>query len=365
MTRSTPGRSPRLMRGIAAAFAAGALTAGSIGPATAATVYNGYITPLGLAVEGSDVYVANAFAGFVTRNGGPFSGGTVLAAGQDAYASGVDVDGGEVVFTGAIGGPPGLYRVTANPAAPDLIADLATYEATVNPDQDQVYGLTGISSSCLDKFEHKVPSLPATYSGVVDSNPYAVTFDPDGGWFVADAAANAILHVSETGAVSTVAVLPPVPQVLPKELRKELRVPRIDAEPNPDRVKLPQCVIGETYLAEPVPTDVEIGPGGMLYVSLLPGLTETGGKVVVVDPDNGNVVATVASGLEAAVDTAVAPDGTVYVAELNGNRVSVWSGGTKQDEYPVPLPGAIEVEGGTVYVTTGALTDAGTVETLN
>ena len=34
---------------------------------------------------------------------------------------------------------------------------------------------------------------------------------------------------------------------------------------------LPTCTIGKTYAFEAVPTDVELGPDGMLYVSVLPG----------------------------------------------------------------------------------------------
>ena len=36
-------------------------------------------------------------------------------------------------------------------------------------------------------------------------------------------------------------------------------------------VEAPACVVGEEYAFEPVPTDVEFGPDGWLYVSSLPG----------------------------------------------------------------------------------------------
>ena len=34
---------------------------------------------------------------------------------------------------------------------------------------------------------------------------------------------------------------------------------------------LPECVTGLTYFAEPVPTDIEMGPDGNLHVTTLPG----------------------------------------------------------------------------------------------
>ena len=46
------------------------------------------------------------------------------------------------------------------------------------------------------------------YAGIYESHPYAVANDLKGGWYVADAAANAILHVGRGGRTTVAAVLP-------------------------------------------------------------------------------------------------------------------------------------------------------------
>ena len=80
---------------------------------------------------------------------------------------------------------------------------------------------------------------PPTYSGLVDSHPYAIANAPDGGWYVAEAAGNTILKVSRDGRVSVVAVLAPVPVVITAEA----------AAAN----GLPACTIGTTYRFEARP----------------------------------------------------------------------------------------------------------------
>ncbi len=40
-------------------------------------------------------------------------------------------------------------------------------------------------------------------------------------------------------------------------------------------LELPDCVVGVTYAFEPVPTDVEVGKDGYLYVTTLPGGPES------------------------------------------------------------------------------------------
>ena len=95
---------------------------------------------------------------------------------------------------------------------------------------------------------------PITYTGVVDAHPYALALG-DWGVYVADAGANAILHVDWFGNIRTVSVLPPQPVVIPAD---------------PTALGLPACVGGLTYNFEPVPTDIELS-GRSGYVSLLPG----------------------------------------------------------------------------------------------
>ena len=79
----------------------------------------------------------------------------------------------------------------------------------------------------------------------------------DGAWAVADAGGNDILRVDRRGQVSTIAVLPRQPVTLTAE-----QVAGMGA---------PACLAGATYAFEPVPTDVERGEHGKLWVSTLPG----------------------------------------------------------------------------------------------
>ena len=70
---------------------------------------------------------------------------------------------------------------------------------------------------------------------------------------------------------------------------------KVDQGDRRRRIGLPACVTGLNYKFEPVPTDVEMGPDGWLYVSSLPGGPEDGslgaqGRVYKVNPANGKVV---------------------------------------------------------------------------
>jgi sugar lactone lactonase YvrE len=112
------------------------------------------------------------------------------------------------------------------------------------------------------------------------------------------------------------------------------------------------------YNFEPVPTDVELGPDGLLYVTLLPGGPEdpslgARGAVYSVDPDTGEV-ALVAGGFLGATDLAIAPDGRIYVAELFGDQISTVSGTGAQPFVEVRQPAAVEWADGTLFATINA-----------
>ena len=125
----------------------------------------------------------------------------------------------------------------------------------------------------------------------------------------------------------------------------------------------PDCVVGLTYLLEPVPTDVVRGPDGLLYVSSLPGGPEDGslgalGSVFTVDPSTGEV-AQLVTGLVSAVDVAVASNGDVYVAQMFANQISRVPAGTA-DVVPfksVTQPGAISWTAKGLFATTNVLSD--------
>ena len=168
--------------------------------------------------------------------------------------------------------------------------------------------MQGLSPECAAQLPPDEGLLP--YTGIKDSHPYAVT-PTFFGWYIADAAVNDILFVSWFGQVRTVAVLPAqAPVLVTAEAAASGEQP------------LPPCVVGSTFIAEPVPTDVEIGPGGNLYVSTLPGGPEdpslgARGSVYKVSPWRGKV-SQIATGFAGAANLAVSPWGQIYVSGATG-----------------------------------------------
>jgi hypothetical protein len=302
----------------------------------------GFVGPLGLSI-GNDgtIYVADAFAGqLVSFTEAEPDDRTTLASAQGPIW-GVDAKGkGSVVYVS--GADATLNRVTPSGRS-TVLASLGDYEAANNPDAGQTYGFLDLDDECRAQVPEEVRD---PYTGIVDSNPYAVAIDR-GSYLVVDAAGNTLLRVGANGRVSTVAVFPPVPQVVTQDI--------IDAvAQNPDfPLELPDCVLGATYTGEFVPTDVEIGPDGHYYVTSLPGAPEAPGEGSVwrVHRSSG-ALTMIASGFSGSVDLAVAADGTIYVAELFGGRISMVSGGMVSTFAEVPAPGAVEIgRDGTLYVT--------------
>jgi glucose/arabinose dehydrogenase len=103
-----------------------------------------------------------------------------------------------------------------------LVADLGAYERAANPDGRELA-----------------------------SNPYDVAWDGGDGWYVSDAAANAVLHVDRAGRIRTVAVV--------------ASMARFGGRP-----------------AQGVPTGLARAADGTLYVALFGGAPATGGPAVVV-----------------------------------------------------------------------------------
>ncbi len=110
-----------------------------------------------------------------------------------------------------------------------------------------------------------------------------------------------------------------------------------------------------------MPTDVELGPDGWLYVSSLPGGPEDGstgaqGRVYKVNPKSGKVKL-VADGFISTVDVAVAGNGDVFVAELfTGTIKRIKAGSSKAKPFAqLTMVGAIEWTKGYLYATDKAL----------
>lgn len=335
---------------IAVAASAFALVGSTMAPAQAAdpvVVADGLVTPLSVAVaDNGTVYVAQNFAGMLTRV--PTGGGdpeTVFTHPDGAEVGAVSATNAGAVFA-TTGGTPRrpkahLWSVTGN-ADPVKLANLYRYEKQNNPDGDTRYGLRA-RKSCLKK----VPAFVRPYRGIVESHPYATALGT-GVTYVADAAGNSILAVADDGTISTVGTLPRTKIKVTRALKREFG--------------LDKCVIGKTYRAEGVPTDVEIGPDGNLYVTSLPGVPGEGlptGRIYRFDPADGSRTKMM-GGLVTPTGLAISPTGTAYVAQLfAGSILEIPLGGEPAVFAEVPFPGDVEFEGGTVYATETDLTNEG------
>ena len=172
----------------------------------------------------------------------------------------------------------------------------------------------------------------ARYSGIIDSHPYSVAAWGRSSWVVADAGGNDLVRVDRRGSVRKLAVLPAQPTLITAAAAAAQ--------------KLPDCVVGKTYNFEAVPTDVEVGRGGWLYVTTLPGGPEdpsagARGSVYRVNPWTGRSTL-VATGFAGATNLAIGAKGEIYVAEFFGGKISVIKNG-RTTPY-VSLPGVVSVE---------------------
>ena len=173
--------------------------------------------PLKVEAEGpSDVIVA----------GGSYY---VLMQDMNINAQGVNELGPQLATAGD------LLATGAGRVKPRVIANLAVYEARHNPDHGAGPG--------------------ARYGQPpIDSDPYAF-LRYRGGWAVVDAAANDLLWVRRSGAISTLAVFPTQPEKLTNKERSALGAP-------------PSL---HALAVQSVPTSVTLGPDGALYVGELTG----------------------------------------------------------------------------------------------
>lgn len=349
--RHTSGRRTRRGAVLTSVAAAVTLIVTAISPAQAAepeTVTDGLITPLSLAVgDDGTVFVSQNFAGMLTEvaPGGAPSVIYTDPAGSEVGA--VSADGDDVVFatTGGTGKKPtaDLWRLGGS-GDPERLANLYRFEKRNNPDAGRTYGILNAGRDCLKK----VPAFVRPYRGIVESHPYATALG-DGVTYVADAAGNSIVEVADGGGVSAVATLPATKVTLTRAMKRELDLPR--------------CVVGKTYRAEGVPTDVEMGPYGNLYVTSLPGAPGEGlptGRVYRVDPATGSVE-NLGGGLVSPTGLAIADNGDAYVAQLfAGSILKIPFGGAPEMFAEVAFPGDVELVDGFVYATGTDLTNDGT-----
>jgi hypothetical protein len=279
------------------------------------------VSPLSLAVASNGAaYVTENFAGVLAKVRPGKAPKQLYASSGGNEVGAVSVSHGNVVFaetaSDSTGSPQDswLKRLTSSGKV-RTVAHLRAYEDRVNPDGHVTYGARGISDSCAAQWPTGTLG-PAVYQGTKDSHPFA-TWQSGRRTYVADAGMNAIVEVSGHGRIRTTAVLPAVPVPITAELATQVGVPA--------------CAVGLTYYGEPVPTDVQRGADGRLYVT-----TEGGGlgesmplgALYRIDTGRRAAVTKIADGLFAPVGLAIGNRGEVYVSQLFGNEISVVANAT-------------------------------------
>jgi hypothetical protein len=128
-----------------------------------------------------------------------------------------------------------------------------------------------------------------------DSDPFDV-IAYHGGWVVADAAANSLLEVSQSGHISLLARFPAVSEVAPAG------------------VFGPSAV---TVKAQAVPTSIAVGPDGALYVGLLRGVPSDPGTAYIYRVVPGHQPTIWARGLTAVTGIAFDQHGRLLATEYS------------------------------------------------
>lgn len=308
-------------------------------PSPPVTLSSSVGAPFNLEIDGHRVLIADGGPGYIGRLG---SDGSVTPVVKDVPgAAGVATRGPWLAYTSTVtneetfeNSASGLH--VRKPGGRTIYADTTAYEAAHNPDGRIWYGPRS-TDPCVTN------AVGPRYTGMLDSHAYSVASYRDG-WLLADAGANDLLSVSDNGRISTVATFPAQPATLTQQA--------VDA------MGMPSCLVGVTYDFEAVPTDVEVGPRGTIYVTTLPGGPEgpqlgARGSLWKVNPRSHSVTK-IATGFAGATNLAIGKHGNIYVAELFGGKISVvnrWH----HTSTLVNLPGVVSVEtsaNGTLYAGT-------------
>ncbi|WP_247828334.1 ScyD/ScyE family protein [Arthrobacter antioxidans] len=329
----------------------GAVTAGDT-----TELATGLVSPLRVGIgRDNTAYVSQNFAGRLTgvdRN----KTATTLLTRPGIEIGGVSIDKGRVYFTESSGGPGSPDPFVANVGVLEdgeqrELADFAALETENNYDADSEYGFQELPEECAAQLPKDLLPFLLPHGGEVYSHPYATAASHSGRYvYVADAGANVIWTVDTRRETVDATVLEPVPTPVTPELLVYLK--------DQQQIDLPGCVVGLTYNSQPVPTDIEFGPDGLLYLTSLPGAPEdpTLGSVRSFDPRSGDVELVV-SGLTSPTGLAFDRRGNLFVAELFADRISVIAAGT-EEAVPfreVARPADVEVDGRYLYATTNAI----------
>jgi hypothetical protein len=229
---------------------------------TASLVSDDLVAPFNIAFKGHGTYVADGGLNKVVRvrrdgtlkpivSEAPGTSGLAFSR-YGRYMAYTTTESGEPPAEG--GEPPPItasgLNIKKRHKSP-VYADTLAYEKANNPDQHVHYGVRHPSQCVKDALGDQ-----ASYKGLVDSHAYSVARYKKK-WVVADAGGNDLLWVTNRGKIRTLAVLPSQPLKITEDIARAQG--------------LPDCVIGVTYKFEAVPTDVEVGRDGYLYVTTLPG----------------------------------------------------------------------------------------------
>jgi hypothetical protein len=293
------------------------------------TLTNDVVGPLQIAVgRYGSVYVADDFAGVVKRIGVKKP---VFTPPKGYEVGGVDVgkDGSVAVTWGNVE-KHRSYLTVLRHGKKVLTANIGRFERKYNPDKNVWYGAQTSNSKCLTQLAAATGG-PAKYKGIVDTHAYSVK-SVRGGWVVGDAGGNDLLAVNRWGKVRLLKLLPPQPYKITAAAAAAF--------------KAPDCV-GVTYNFEAVPTDVEQGRDGRLYLTTLPGGPEGDSPLgprgsVWRLTARGHHLTRLATGFSGATNLALTPSCRVLVAELFAGRISTIEHG--KPAKVLDLPGVASVE---------------------
>ena len=307
-----------------------------------ATVAKGLVGPLSVAQAPDGTrYWADTFAGVLYKQAvdGTVS---VIYKSKKSAPEGVSADGGVLRFaTGSNDNKAGKVWTLDTAGAPVLIGDTYKHEKKDNPDGKVTYGFIN-TPECLKKLPKQIP---ANYPG---SRRATRTPRPPlaGSRTSRMPAPTPSSRSRPTGVITTVA------PITPAESRSQ----------NGRRgLGPPACTVGKRYAFESVPTDIEVGTNGFLYVTSLPGGPEDGslgfnGRVLKVKIANGKV-SKVAGGLLSPTGLALASNGDIYVSQLFLGVISKIKAGTSKVKpyVELPLPAAVEATPTGLLATINAL----------
>lgn len=290
--------------------------------------------PFNLDVSHGRVLVADGGLNLVGRLKADGTIKTIAADQPGASGVATSKDGRYLAFTSTVTAPDSFENTASGlniwgPRGKRVHVDTLAFEKKKNPDHVNFYGVKHPTQCQSDALT--AVGLPVAYTGQVDSHAYSVA-SFGGKWIVADAGSNTLWKINNQGHISTLAVLPPQPHTITAGEAASLG--------------LAPCLVGVRYAFEPVPTDVEVGKDGFLYVTTLPGGPEgpqlgARGKLWRVNPHTGRA-RVVATGFLGATNLAIGKHGEIYVSEFFAGKISVVKCGVKRDF--LTLPGVVAVE---------------------